>query len=83
MMHLLIALLLAPMPSTGSIGDNRSLLFDRAQAPTPVTDKDLRPRKLPDCRSDAEVQITLDQIRHGEAELCFIRDKRAFSSRSY
>jgi len=81
MMHLLIALLLAPSPSSGSIGDNRSLLFDRAQAPTPVTDKDLRPRKLRDCRSDAEVQVTLEQIRNGEPELCFIRDQRAFSNR--
>ena len=77
MLHLLIALLLAPSP--GSIGDNRSLLFDRAQGPTPVTDKDLRPGKLPDCRTDQEVQITLEQIRHGDRELCFIRDIKAFN----
>jgi len=77
MMHLLVALLLAPTP--GTIGDNRSLLFDRAQGPTPVTDKDLRPGKLPDCRNAEEVQITLDQIRHGDKELFFIRDIRAFN----
>ena len=80
MLHLLIALLLAPSP--GSIGDNRSLLFDRAQGPTPVTDKDLRPGRLPYCRSDDEVRITLEQIRHGEPELCFIRDAKAFQHRS-
>ena len=79
MFHLLIAMLLV-QPNSGSIGENRLLLYDRAQGPTPVTDKDLRPTRLPDCRTAAEVQVTLQQIRNGEPELCFIRDQRAFHS---
>lgn len=76
MMHLLILLALAP--NGGAIGENNAILRERAMSPTPVTDKDLRPVKLPDCRSDAEIQITLKQIRNGEPELCFIRDRQAF-----
>jgi hypothetical protein len=53
-------------------------LRERINGPTPVTDKDLRPAKLPDCRTAAEVQITIEQIRNGDPELCFIRDKTAF-----
>ena len=79
MMHLLVFLLLAP--GGGSIGDNRIDLRDRLQGPTPVTDKDLRPAKAPDCRDEAEVQRTLDQLSRGELGDCFIRDRRAFIRR--
>jgi hypothetical protein len=79
MMHLLIALLL--QPTAGSIGENRTLLFDKSAGPTPVTDKDLRPQKLRDCRNDGEVQVTVQQIRNGEPELCFIRDMTALNKR--
>jgi len=72
---LLVLLLLAPPPS---ITESNSKLRDRAQGPTPVTDKDLRPIKPPDCRNQAEVQRTLEQLSHGEAGDCFIRDKTAF-----
>jgi len=81
MMHLLIAMLLL-QPTEGSLGENRLLLFDRAQGPTPVTDKDLRPMKAPDCRTEAEIQKALVQISVGEAGDCFIRDiKRLTRSR--
>ncbi len=80
MMNLLIALLLAPVPG-GSISDNSLILRDRLEGPTPVTDKDLRPVKLPDCRTDTEVQVALEQIRKGEPEACFIRDRTAFRDR--
>lgn len=74
MIHLVVALMLAPH----SLPEANIRLRDRAMSPTPVTDKDLRPGKLPDCRNDSEVQITLQQIRNGEQELCFIRDMSAF-----
>jgi hypothetical protein len=50
-------------------------LRDRLQGPTPVTDKDLRPVKAPDCKTEAEIQKTLEQLSYGEPGDCFIRDK--------
>ena len=80
MLQLLILLLLQPHGS--SLPERNFQLRDRAQtAPTPVTDKDLRPMKAPDCKTEADVQRTLEQISHGEAGDCFIRDRRAFSKR--
>ena len=49
---------------------------DRAVGATPVTDKDLRPVKAPDCRNEAEIQRTLEQLSYGEPGDCFIRDAR-------
>ena len=76
MLKLLILLMLAPGPSQPEANYK---FRDRAMSPTPVTDKDLRPVKPRDCRSVAEVQRTLEQLRHGEPGDCFIRDRTAFS----
>ena len=54
---------------------------DRAVGATPVTDKDLRPMKAPDCKTEAEIQRTLVQLSQGEPGDCFIRDMRRLSSR--
>ena len=78
MMHLLIALMLAPSP--GALPD-RAIIAREQVGPTPVTDKDLRPVKLPDCRSDAAVQRQLELMKHGEVGECFIRDISALKRR--
>ena len=79
MLQLLPLLLL--MQSVGSAPDLNVKLRDRAAGPTPVTDKDLRPVKAPDCRSEADVQRALEQLSRGEAGDCFIRDRSAFNRR--
>ena len=76
MLKLLVFMLLAPIQSQ----PEANIKFrDRAFSPTPVTDKDLRPMRPPDCRTEADVQRTLEQLRHGEPGDCFIRDMSAFS----
>ena len=79
MIHLLAALLLAG--SGQSIGDNRGVLRDPMRGPTPVADKDLRPGRPPDCRTDADVQRAVEQVRNGEPGDCWVRDASAFSRR--
>lgn len=78
MLKLLLLLALAPGAAQPEANFK---LRDRAVGPTPVTDKDLRPVKAPDCRSEAEVQKALHQLSQGEAGDCFIRDRSAFSRR--
>ena len=74
MLQLLIALLLVqPTPGPG-VGEGRLNLPDRASGPMPVTDKDLRPQKAPDCRTEAEIQLAVEQVNRGEAGDCFVRD---------
>lgn len=79
MIHLLAALLLAG--SGQSIGDNRGILRDPLRGPTAVTDKDLRPGRPPDCRTEAEVQRAVQQVRNGEPGDCFVKDPTAFNRR--
>jgi hypothetical protein len=81
---LLLMLVVQPSPSPGAgLPEQSILLRDRAQGPTPVTDKDLRPIKAPDCRTEAEIQKTLEQLSYGEPGDCFIRDIRRFDRQSY
>jgi hypothetical protein len=80
MIHLLMAMMIAA-PGSGSIGESRMILRDPQQGPTAVTDKDLRPGRLPYCRSDAEVQRAVEQVRNGETGDCFVRDVKAFNRR--
>jgi len=81
LMHLLTALLLVQGPGGGSIGENRFILRDPVQGPMQVTDKDLRPMKAPDCRTEEETQRAVAQVKNGEPGECFVRDLRAFKSR--
>ena len=80
MFKLLLALLLLAPPT--SQPESASKLRDRAQGgPMPVTDKDLRPTKAPDCRNEAEVQKALQQLSEGGAGDCFIRTRAAYTTR--
>ena len=65
--------------NVGSQPDLNVKFRDRSFGPTAVTDKDMRPMKAPDCKTEAAVQRTLVQLSHGEPGECFIRDRRAFS----
>lgn len=80
MLKLLVFLLLAPTQGE-AMGDLNLKFRDRAFPPTPVTDKDMRPMKAPDCRTEAEIQATLEQLSHGERGDCFIRDISRFKRR--
>ncbi len=77
MITVLMALMLAP--GSGSIGDNRFILRDPLRGPTPVTDKDLRTARPPDCRTVEEVQRAVEQVRNGGIGECFVKDASAFN----
>lgn len=82
MLKLLALLLLAPAQApTQSIGESNFKFRDPAGGVTPVTDKTLIPMKAPDCRNEAEIQLALEQLSHGERGHCFIRDIRRLSRR--
>ena len=70
-----LIILLAMTAPGASQPDHNVKLRDRLEGPTPVTDKDLRPVKAPDCKTEAEIQKTLEQLSYGEPGDCFIRDK--------
>jgi hypothetical protein len=46
-----------------------------------VTDKYLLPTRPPDCKTDADVQRAVAQVRAGEPGDCWVRDVTAFSRR--
>ncbi len=77
MIPVIVALMLAP--TGGSIGENRGILRDPQQGPTPITDKDLRPSRPPNCRNEAEVRRAVEQVRNGELGDCWVKDARAFN----
>ena len=79
MLHILAAALLLQVGPSQPEGNLK--FRDRVVGPTQVTDKDLRPMKAPDCRTEAEIQLTLDQLKNGEPGDCFIRDIRRLSQR--
>lgn len=78
MIHLLVAMMLSPV-QTG-IPERFMMPRDQGTA-VPVTDKDLRPGRPPDCKTDAEVERAVQQVRAGEAGECFVKDARAFNRR--
>jgi hypothetical protein len=79
-MHTFLLLLLVLQPM-GSSQPERNVILRETKGPTPVTDKDLRPVRPPDCRNEAEVQKALEQISYGEPGQCFIKDITAFNRR--
>ena len=77
MLHLLAAMLLAP---GGQVAHPETFNnFRETRVVAPVTDKDIRPSRPPACRTDAEVQIAVQQVRNGEAGDCWVKDASAFS----
>ena len=76
-MKLLLLALLLQSTSQPSITIK---VLDRASGPTPVTDKDLRPGRPPDCRSAAETQRAVEQVRRGDPGDCWVKDISAFKA---
>ena len=76
-----LLMFLAVAQDVGPGVPDRAILRDRVQGPTAVTDKDLRPIKAPECKTEAEVQRTLEQVSLGQAGDCFVKDMRRFSRR--
>lgn len=79
MVPFLVAMMMAP--SMSSLPEQQAMMHDRVRGTTPVTDKDLRHVKPPDCKTDDEAQKAIAQVRNGEAGDCFVRDPKAFSHR--
>jgi len=75
MLQLFALMLLAVQDAPGPGIGEQILLRDRAQGATPVTDKFLIPARPPNCRTEEEEQIALEQIRHGELGQCMVRDQ--------
>ena len=73
-----LLMIMAFAQAGGSLPESRVLLPDRAVGPTAVTDKTLRPVRPPDCRTEAEVQKAVAQVRDGQQGDCFVRDLAAF-----
>lgn len=76
----LLAMLLAGAPPGSSLPDRMTVLRE-VRPLSVVTDKDLRPVKPPDCKSDAEVQRAVWQVRNGQQGDCWVRDATAFNRR--
>jgi hypothetical protein len=73
MLYLLVALMLAP---GASIGENRILLRDPQQGPTPVTDKYLVANvQIRDCANPEEVQRAQEERIKGWDPECVIPKK--------
>ncbi|MGN6154413.1 MAG: hypothetical protein ACTHN4_01600 [Sphingomicrobium sp.] len=74
----LLALLLAGAPPGGSLPERRIILRE-VKPLTQVSDKDLRPTRPPDCKTDADVARAVQQVRSGQAGDCWVRDAAAFN----
>ena len=81
MVQLFALMLLLAQDAEVGPGVGARLIQDRAQAPTPVTDKFLIPTRPPNCRNAEEEQIALEQIRHGELGQCMVRDQSQINRR--
>jgi hypothetical protein len=77
MVPLLMAMLLAPAQS---IPESKLMVQDPKSA-VAVTDKYLLPTRPPDCKTDADIQHAVAQVRAGEPGDCWVRDVTAFSRR--
>ena len=72
-LFLIVSALLAAGGGGSGIGPDigsRMDMRDRVQGPTPVTGMYLIPPKVPDCRTQAEVDSAIAARRLGDAEKC-------------
>lgn len=74
----LLVLLVAGVPQMNSIPDQRLTIRDLKPLSV-VTDKDLRPVRPPECKTDAEVIRAVAQVRNGQQGDCWVRDAAAFN----
>jgi hypothetical protein len=74
----LLVLLLAGVPQLNSLPDQR-LMIREVRPLSVVTDKDLRPVRPPECKTDAEVVHAVEQVRNGMQGDCWVRDATAFN----
>ena len=74
----LLALLLVGVPPGSSLPE-RNVILREVKPLTQVSDKDLRPVRPPDCKTEAEVVHAVEQVRNGQAGDCWVRDATAFN----
>ncbi|MGE5563283.1 MAG: hypothetical protein ACM3ZV_08220 [Bacillota bacterium] len=72
MVVLLMAMLLAGPGNGQSIGENRMILRDPQQGPTPVIDKFLIPGRVPDCADRYQAQRAAEQRIRGFEPECML-----------
>ena len=75
----ILMLLLAPADFNNV--PQMKLMVNDPRGATAVTDKYLLPSKPRDCKTDAEVQRAVEQVRAGEPGECWVRDVSAFNRR--
>jgi hypothetical protein len=74
----LLALMLAGGP-VGIAVPERNLTIRDVKPLSVVTDKDLRPVRPPDCKTDADTMRAVQQVREGRQGDCWVRDVSAFN----
>lgn len=72
MVPLLLALVLAPPASGGSIGENRMILRDPQQGPMPVTGMFMIPARVPDCADRFQAQRAAEERIKGFEPECML-----------
>ena len=72
MVPLLLALVLGPAVSGGSIGENRMTLRDPQQGPTAVTGMFLIPARVPDCADRYQAQRAAEERIRGFEPECML-----------
>jgi hypothetical protein len=72
MVPLLLALVLGPAVNGGSIGENRMILRDPQQGPTPVTSMFLIPARVPDCADRYQAQRAAEERIRGFEPECML-----------
>ncbi len=65
MLQLVLAMLLVAQPTPGAGVGHVVDMRDRTQGVTPVTDKWIIPPKVPDCKTDAQIQQALAEKADG------------------
>ena len=74
----LLALMLAGAPTPGSLPERRVILRE-VKPLTQVSDKDLRPTRPADCKTEADIRRAVEQVRSGQQGDCWVRDATAFN----
>ena len=72
MVLLLMAMFLGAPGSGQSIGENRMILRDPQQGPTPVIDKFLIPSRVPECADRYQAQRAAEQRIRGFEPECML-----------
>jgi hypothetical protein len=74
----LLALMLAGVPPGSSLPERNIILRD-VKPLSQVSDKDLRPSRPPECKTEVDVEHAVQQVKQGQQGDCWVRDVTAFN----